>query len=139
MLSHIFQVADFWAYQYISFAIQKILNEMSPTWLSIFLHILPKFRDFALKLLFWGIFKNISSILLQICPFLTVFGEYFPTNKIFTKIWDIPKFSQKNYNYENLGEKLKKKILEDNTDFSLTIRFYLIFRQKWTLNYLIRQ
>jgi len=68
---------------------------MSPTWLGIFLHILPKFRDFRIKLLFLGIFVNISSVLHQIFPFLTVFGKYFPTDKIFTKIRDIPKLSKK--------------------------------------------
>ena len=38
----------------ISFAIQKIPSKMSPIWLSIFLHILPKFWDFGIKLLFWA-------------------------------------------------------------------------------------
>ena len=96
---HIFEHVD------ISFAIQKILRKMSPTWSGIFSHILPKFRDFGMKLLFLGIFVNISSILPKICPFSTVFGEYFHTDKIFTKIWDVPKFT-KNIKTENLGEKI---------------------------------
>ena len=104
---------------------------MSPTWLRIFLHMLPKFRDFGIKLLFLGIFVNISSIIPQIYPFLTVIGKYFPTDENFYQNLKHPKISQK---IETL-KTWKIKILDDNTDFSLTMRFYLIFLRKWTLNY----
>jgi len=63
------------------------MSKMSPTLSSIFLHILSKFHDLGIKLVFLGgIFVNISRILPQIYAFLAVFGEYFSTDKIFTKI-----------------------------------------------------
>ena len=88
----------------IPFAIQKILRKMSVTRLSIFLHILPKFRDFSKKLLFLGIFVNISSILPQICPFLTGLGNIFRQIK-FSPKFETSQNSQKNLNFENLGKK----------------------------------
>ena len=106
ILLHICQVADFWAYQYFFYDSEN--SEWNdPNFVQ---HI---FAYFAKISWFWhtflGIFLNISSILPQICSFLTVFGEYFSTDKILTKIWDIPKFPKKIETLKTWGKKFLKK------------------------------
>ena len=77
-----------------------------------------------------------------------IFRAFYPKFALFWQflgnIFPQIKFSLKFETSQNSPKKLKLKtwgksqffFLEDNTDFSLTIRFYLIFLQKWTLYYL---
>ena len=83
---------------------------MSPTWSGIFLHIPLKFRDIGIKLLFLGVFVNISSILPQICPSLAVFGEYFPSDNLHQNLRR-PKIHRKIKTLKTRGKKLKKMFL----------------------------